>query len=353
MTTSRRFDLNIEKILEGWEISHAIREVISNALDEQALTNSKDVEITQDRDGAWHIRDYGRGLKYEHLTQNENEEKLRNSTKVIGKFGVGLKDALATLYRREVAIRIRSRYGDITLELAAKQDFSDVLTLHAVISPPSDPTLAGTDFIFLGVSGGDIAAAKDFFLKFSEEEVLDTTRFGQVLRRHRKRNARIYVKGLLVAEEERFAFSYNITSMTSAMNKALNRERTNVGRTAYADRVKAMLLASDSPVVAETLAEDLIGIEQGKNHEEVGWADVAVHACRILNATNTVVFVTALQRTTLPDAVDHAIADGFKVVTLPENIKEKLRGIKDLKGNPVRDLEVYQREWPRVSSSSS
>lgn len=345
MAAGRRFDLNIEKILEGWEISHAVREVISNALDEQALTNSKDVEITKDRDGAWHVRDYGRGLKYEHLTQNENEEKLRNSTKVIGKFGVGLKDALATLYRRKVAVRIRSRYGDITLELAAKQDFSDVLTLHAVISPPSDPTLAGTDFIFLGVSGGDIAAAKDFFLKFSEEEVLDTTRFGQVLRRHPKRNARVYVKGLLVAEEERFAFSYNITSMTSAMNKALNRERTNVGRTAYADRVKAMLLASDSPVVAETLAEDLIGIEQGKNHEEVGWVDVAVHACQILNATNKVVFVTALQRTALPDAVDHAIGDGFKVVTLPENIKERLRGIKDLKGNPVRDLEVYQREW--------
>ena len=345
MTTSRKFDLNIEKILEGWEISHAIREVIANALDEQALTNSKDVEITKDRDGAWHVRDYGRGLKYEHLTQNENEEKLRNSTKVIGKFGVGLKDALATLYRRNVAVTVRSKYGDITLELAAKQDFSDVLTLHAVISSPSDPTLAGTDFIFVGVSNGDIAAAKDFFLKFSDEEMLDATRFGQVLRRHAKRNARIYVKGLLVAEEENFAFSYNITSLTAAMNKALNRERTNVGRTAYADRVKAMLLASNSPAVAETLAEDLISIEQGKNHEEVDWVDVAVHACQILNATSKVVFVTALQRTTLPDAVDHAIADGLKVVTLPENIKERLRGIKDIKGNLVRDLEVYQREW--------
>lgn len=231
------------------------------------------------------------------------------------------------------------------MELAAKQDFSDVLTLHAVISSPSDPTLAGTDFTFVGVSNEDIAAAKDFFLKFSEEMVLDATRFGQVLRRHARGNARIYVKGLLVAEEDNFAFSYNITSLTASMNKALNRERTNVGRTAYADRVKAMLLASDSPAVAETLAEDLIGIEQGKNHEEVDWVDVAVHACQILNATRKVVFVTALQRTTLPDAVDHAIADGLKVVTLPENIKERLRGVKDIKGNLVRNLEVYQREW--------
>jgi hypothetical protein len=345
MPTSRKFDLNIEKILEGWEACHAVREVIANALDEQALTDTRDVEITKDRDGAWHIRDYGRGLKYEHLTQNENTEKLRNASKVMGKFGVGLKDALATLYRRGVRLRIRSKYGDITLELAAKHDFNDVCTLHAVISSPDDPRLVGTDFIFRGLKDSDIAAAKNFFLKFSGEEVLDTTRYGQILRRDAKRNARIYVKGMLVAEEEEFAFSYNITSLTAAMSKALNRERTNVGRTAYADRVKAMLLASDSVIVAETLADDLMRMEQGENHEEVNWVDVAVHACQILNASRKVVFVTAVQRTILPDAIDHAIADGYKVVTLPENIKERLRGVKDLKGNLVRNLEVYQREW--------
>ena len=69
----RRFDLNIEKILEGWETCHAVREVIANALDEQVLTNSKDVEISKDRQSVCHIRDFGRGLKYEHLTQNENQ----------------------------------------------------------------------------------------------------------------------------------------------------------------------------------------------------------------------------------------------------------------------------------------
>jgi DNA gyrase/topoisomerase IV subunit B len=97
-TAIRKFDLNVEKILEGWEICHAIREVIANTFDEQVLTNTKQVEITKDKKAAWRIRDYGRGLKYEHLTQNENAEKLRNASKVMGKFGVGLKDALATLY---------------------------------------------------------------------------------------------------------------------------------------------------------------------------------------------------------------------------------------------------------------
>lgn len=41
----KKFDLNIEKILENWETYHAIRELIANALDEQLLTKTKEVEI--------------------------------------------------------------------------------------------------------------------------------------------------------------------------------------------------------------------------------------------------------------------------------------------------------------------
>ena len=37
---TREFDLNIERVLENWTVAHALREVIANALDEQALTNT-------------------------------------------------------------------------------------------------------------------------------------------------------------------------------------------------------------------------------------------------------------------------------------------------------------------------
>jgi len=57
------------------------------------------------------------------------------------------------------------------------------------------------------------------------------------------------------------------------------------------------------------------------------------------------VFVTANDLNTFRDAIDHAQSDGMKIVTVPENIKESLRGITDLKGNPVRDLALYQKEW--------
>lgn len=342
---ARNFDLNIEKILEGWEVKHAIREIIANALDEQVLSNTQDVTISADRSGNWHIRDFGRGIRYENLTQNENPEKLKNAGKVIGKFGVGLKDALATLNRRKILVRIKSAHCDISLVEAAKHGFKDVITLQAAVSAASSPKMPGSDFELQGVSAADIKGAKDFFLRFSGERVLDTTPHGQILERTSGRDARIYVTGLLVAQEERFAFSYNITSLTAAMRRALNRERTNVGRTAYADRVKSMLLASEAEEIAQALAADLSNIERGTQHDEVSWTDVAVHACQILNARKKVIFVTAAELGRARDSIDHATQDGYKVISVPDNVRRSLAGLKDIEGNPVRDLAVYQAEW--------
>jgi hypothetical protein len=38
---TRNFDLNIEKILEGWEVRHAVRELIANALPITIVTAGK------------------------------------------------------------------------------------------------------------------------------------------------------------------------------------------------------------------------------------------------------------------------------------------------------------------------
>lgn len=196
-TNGRNFDLNIEKILEGWETCHAIRELIANALDEQSLSGARAIEITEDKEGVWHIRDFGRGLRYEHLTQNESQEKLQNPGRVIGKFGVGLKDALATLNRRGVAVQIRSRSGDIALTQAPKYGFSDVVTLQPVVQSPTDEQFIGTDISLRGVTAGDIEDAKRFFLKFSNESTPDETPYGQILGRDPSGSARIYVTGML------------------------------------------------------------------------------------------------------------------------------------------------------------
>lgn len=339
----RKFDLNIEKILENWEIYDAVREVIANAIDEEVLTATSPIRIFKDDDGKWHVRDFGRGLKYEHLTQKENEEKLTNPH-VIGKFGIGVKDALATFDRKKVKVLINSRHGDITLGKSEKHGFEDLVTLHAYIRPASDPKFVGTEFVLDGCADEDVTKAKQLFLRFSGEKVIEKTADGEVIEKTQD-TARIYVNGVKVAEEENFLFSYNITSITKAIRKALNRERTNVGRTAYTDRVKSILLSCKSKQVANALAEDLKGYEDGTLHDEVKWTDVSVHACKLLNTLGNVVFMTPDELIHAANMVDKARGDGRRIVTIPLSIKAKLRGLQDFSGNPIRDLEQFQEEW--------
>lgn len=81
---SKYFDLNIEKILESWEICHGLREIIANGLDEATLCGSVDgIKIYREEGGgALIIQDFGRGIEYAHLTQKENKEKLAQPDKV-------------------------------------------------------------------------------------------------------------------------------------------------------------------------------------------------------------------------------------------------------------------------------
>jgi hypothetical protein len=297
------------------------------------------------RSDGWHITDFGRGLRYQHLTQNENPEKRRKADLVVGKFGVGLKDALATFHRRGIAVTVRSPHGDMTLRRAAKADFADVKTLHAAIIRPSAPRRRGTDFALKGLADADMAAARDYFLRFAGDEELERTPLGSILKRPDERPARIYVKGVRVAEEEQFLFSYNITSTTAQLQRALNRERTNVGRTAYQDRVKAILLKAKSDTVAEELVKDLTRIPLGTNHDEVTWLEVQEQAVRILAAKGKTVFVSAQQMFTMGSTVQEARGDGYNVIVIPDRLLARVPKLRDINGNPILDIRGFIQAW--------
>lgn len=342
----RDFDLNIEKVLDGWDVSHAIREIIANALDESVLTSTKLPEIVQRGPRHWIIRDFGRGLRYQHLTQKENPEKRRRARDIVGRFGVGLKDALAVLDRRSVGVEICSSHDKISLVHKPKAGFPDVKTLHARVVSSPEPTMRGTEVQIHPVTAADVQQAKDCFLRYSGDPILEETKFGQILRTPKKRIARIYVNGLVVAEEPNFAFSYNVTSLTQAMRKALNRERTNVGRSAYSDRVKAMLMVAESEQVAEVLAHDLEGLASGRARDELkDWSDVGVRACQILNAKRALVFVTWEELLNKKELVDQARRDGRDVITVPGTIANKLVGLKDIAGQPLQALTRFAEEY--------
>ena len=323
-------------------MSHAVREVIANAIDESVLTNTSSPEVMKDDFGWWRIRDYGRGLRYQDLIQSENPEKLTNPS-VIGKFGIGLKDALATFDRRAIKVLIRSRHGDISLSRVSKHSFDDVVTLHATVAPASFPDLVGTECCLQGVSDEDIAAAKKMFLCFAESTLVEDTKFGGV--HHRTpAGGSIYINGMKVAEESNFLFSYNITSLNSAIKRALNRERQNLGRTAYAERVRSILLACQSELVARSLADDLQAHSGGIAHDELGWLDVQEHAVRILNATKRVLFINSSELASRPDIVEAARSTGFQIVAVPQNLTKKIEGITDISGQPVTELRQFIKQ---------
>ena len=317
----KEFDLNIGEILENWEIYHAVREIIANAIDEQILTGTADIEIIKSGD-IWCIRDFGRGVNYHHLTQNENPEKTA-SNKVIGRFGVGLKDALATLFRHNVGVEIQSKHGVITLKQSTKSTFDDIVTLHAQIAPPVDNKMVGTAFCLRNCPDYQIEMAKRMFLRFSNERIIESTSYGQVIARNVE-NANIYINGVKVAEEPNFAFSYNITALSKQIKKALNRERTNVGRTAYTDRIKSILLEATDAEVIGILSDNLATMSDGMQCDEIKWVDVAAHIVQELNDIDDAVFVTPEELANVSGSTNEILHNsGRRIVFVPENVKRK------------------------------
>ena len=323
------FDLNIEKVLEHWGIEHAIREIIANALDEKILTNTKDIDISYSN-GVCQIRDYGRGLQYMHFTQNENREKL-NATNLIGKFGVGLKDALGVFYRNNVTVVIHSKYSTISLRMAEKSGF-DIQTLHAVFTEPQYPTMQGTVVILKGVKQSDVQKAKDMFLIFNPDlTLLETTSYGQVyINKSVNNKSFIYANGVQIAVEDNFLFSYNITNMNAQMKKALNRERSNVGRTAYSDTIKNILKNCTSNGVMRPLVADINNVMAGTNKDETGWVDIASYAAKTLNESGNVVFMTPAERVQLTNQqVEILEQSGKELIMVTDSVFGKISDVVD------------------------
>lgn len=307
-------------------------------LDEQKLTGTADISINKE-DGIWHITDYGRGLNYHHLTQNENDEKL-SAEGLIGKFGVGLKDSLAVFFRHDIKVVIRSKYGTIRLKQLQKEGFDDITTLHAEISDPDDAEMVGTDFSLEGCADEDIEAAKRLFLCFSDEIVLESTGFGQILDKPLRKPASIYIHGIKVAEEPNFLFSYNITDLPNKLRKALNRERDNVGRAAYTDTVKNILESVETPDVLETLMHDLEEVVKGGGHDEMNWIDVQLYVIEQLSRLKEkILFITADEAVNRRMEVSDAQDDGYEVFVIPDKLKEKAKSLRT-----VTTIERYNQK---------
>src|SRR5690606_6493356 len=108
------------------------------------------------------------------------------------------------------------------------------------------------------------------------------------------------------------------------IKKAINRERTNVGRTAYANTVKSILLECQSEDIGNKLSLDLSRYSYGNNHDELKWIDVQEHAAKILNKYKKVVFVTSEEIERGTDLVNEARQSGAEIVIIPSNLRDKI-----------------------------
>lgn len=309
------------------------------------MTNTADIDIYKEND-AWHIRDYGRGIQSSCFTQNENPEKLA-SEEYIGKFGVGLKDALAVFHRSGCIVEINSKHTCATIRMVKKSGF-EIETLHAVFAPSKDSTMEGSDFSITNILDEDMELAKSMFLIFNGSNMLESTGYGDVYSKDYYDEANIYINGVLVAKEPNFLFSYNITKMNAKIKKALNRERSNVSRSAYTDTVIRIIASTTTDNVIDPLIEEVKKITLGTNKEEVRWKEVAGLAAKKLNEKTVVsdsneeknvVFVSSDERNEMSNQqVEILEKSGKDICILPNNV---LDTIKD----DVNTFEDVQEEY--------
>lgn len=337
-------DLNIKKVLEDWTPEDAIREFISNALDETILSNaSQEPEIYKDRKGNWHIRDFGRGLHSEDFIQNENEEK-KNKKDIIGKYGVGLKDAIATLDRNNIKFEILSLDNKFYCEYRIKAGGSQEKTLH-IVCEKNRERIEGTDII-VACSDEVIQKAKEKFCKYSNFNLIAETKYGDILEK-KDGISIIYLNGLEIARSEEFLFSYNITKPNSKIKEKLNRERKNVGKSAYSDRIQDIILSTENSVMMDRFFKKL---RSQNTRNELGYPKVQQHVIKYFNnkgfGGKEILFANQTEITIKSaDITDLRESKNIEIIPVSEkvysNIEEK--NIKSEKKINTLD-EYYRRE---------
>ncbi|MGL4769242.1 MAG: hypothetical protein ACRCW6_03380 [Mycoplasmoidaceae bacterium] len=249
---TNKLDLNIKNILENWEIWHAIREIIVNAIDEHKIRNISDFPIINFHNGIIEIIDKGNGIKKEHFIQNENKEKTERND-LIGKFGIGLKDAIATFNRKNVKLRILSNnfeYSPIMMQKFGAEE--GIKTIH-IECLENKYLPAGTKFIIENINYYDLEKAKNQFLIFSNKEFIIENEYGEIYKKLENEKSSIYINGMKISEDEEFLYSYNITKKSRKIDNGMNRERNNLGRDIYRESIINILKRSNNEIFKKIL----------------------------------------------------------------------------------------------------
>ena len=311
---SKDFDLNIKRILTTWEVQHACRELVANALDEHVLCHldPKTVVITLSDDRLT-IKDQGRGITKFHFVQNESKEKVSNykNSQIIGHFGIGMKDAVAVLARKERTLEIKCRHGRYTFEYKNKYGHDDITTLHVIIHDDIPSDFVGTEITVHPITEDELNKTKDLFLMFSNRRVLFECDYGQVLSNERGMSS-IYVKGLRIDENQQYHYSFNIHEPSKGLRDKMSRDKNSISMGVYSTIVKKILTSTTK---CDPLYQEIEGMILEKDTKDlktdIGYKDVTVHFTQNMKMK---VIVTQEQCRSRPGVYDE-IKDRAQIVS--------------------------------------
>ncbi|WP_033159806.1 ATP-binding protein [Mycoplasmoides alvi] len=360
MNNEITFDLNIKEILSDWSISDAIRELIANAIDESRLTKTEFPSINYDNNTLT-IFDYGRGITSNHFIQNENEEK-KQSKIVIGKFGIGLKDAVSVLFRNNKEITFYSKHGSFT----PKEDFKkgineNIKTIHIKINNSIFEN-EGTKIVINNIDETDYKKAISNFLELSENyEKLSSSEKGEIYERNNSNKSEIFLNGMKISEDDNFLFSYNILLPNTKLKNGLNRERRNISRDVYRDNIIS-ILKSNINDNTQKLINCLI--DKREEFSDGEWSLVDVKKLIIKN-TNRRILLACPDTPTYPMFKSYAMLENYEIISInkkeyntfikDENFKKYTLDffgneyISDYKGDIVNNFEPQQQNnWDWV-----
>lgn len=246
------FDLNTYHVHNSWDVPKAIREFIANALDEQLLTSTPDIQIDYNSSTQTVIiQDFGRGLRLEHLVQDQNEEKNHSKSVTMGKFGYGLKDAIAYLFNQNMPVSIYSKFLGLTPIIGAKNGTS-ISTIHMtgyLISYLAQ----GTRIEIPRVSLEQLEQAKKYFIRFNNYQQISSTKYGSVYRKWPGERSKIFISGQMITEDSNYNYHYDIIP-TKKIRDSLSRERNSLNRGIYSTRITDIIkLSSGNSEIQEWL----------------------------------------------------------------------------------------------------
>eukprot|EP01006_Ploeotia_vitrea_P022364 TRINITY_DN54765_c0_g1_i1.p1 TRINITY_DN54765_c0_g1~~TRINITY_DN54765_c0_g1_i1.p1 ORF type:complete len:615 (-),score=78.90 TRINITY_DN54765_c0_g1_i1:1057-2901(-) len=224
--------LNLDRTyLQHWNADDALRELYVNAWD--ANGNKKPRmelsptgnELTITNDGTLELSDFIYSASAKDTSRYQS-----------GKFGAGLKDALAPLMRSEVTVKFITNEHIFTIVEQAAEMVGKVM-LHVLVENVPEPSANAKRQTCVQLTGTDqkIAAMwEDFNRRLVLPKAWKPAYTGEQGELYNQPGGKIYLDYIKISEDKRLRFSYNFYAVHPDIRyNLMNRDRKNVTDEVY------------------------------------------------------------------------------------------------------------------------